>query len=190
MPLAPEGSRARRSKMDDEQQIVECQLELMHALQNRPSLRLVKEEDRPAWIGGRKTGELPAEQRLSALQSEFLASSLTMQTRLRPRLENMEEIRRSSMQDDAWRSIQHDLREATRQPRSLGWREGEPRLLYQLERTIEDQPGWRKLQQEVRGTDPHQILQPIDFDGFYIIHPCMGETSHPADDSSQPDNLI
>lgn len=167
--------------MDDDQ-IMQCQLELMHALQSRKPLKLVKEEERPLWIGGRKANEPPPEQRLGALQSEFLASSLAMQGRLRPRFEQMEEIRKSSVYDEHWRGIQKDLRDTVRRQQLLGGLGAkEPKLLYQLDQTLEKHPGWKELQQEIRCIDRHQILQPVDFDGFYIVHPCTGGKRHPEE---------
>lgn len=153
--------------MDDDYTL-ECQLDLMHALQNRPPLRPLSPHSKPVYIGGHKGPDHDewTARRLSGLQSEFLQTSLAMQQRVRPQLERMEQIREMGLSDDRWRAIQRDLK-----GKAKVMKEGDtqPRMLFQIEEVLRRQPGWKELQQQVRDSDPHRVLQPVEFDGFYVV---------------------
>lgn len=148
--------------MDDDD-TMQCQLDLMHALQNRAPLRRVDPEERPLWVGGLKTCPSPT---LVGLQAEFLHSSLVMQMRLRPQIERMTEVKARCLHSEQWQSMRNDLRaEVKRRAESPI----EARMVYQLERVVKEMPGWVDLQKEVRESDPGQILQPVQSDGFYVV---------------------
>lgn len=169
--------------MDEEEHALEIHLELMHALQTR-RLRPVQTEEKPVWIGGtkgpRSSPTAPYSSPLSRLQAEFLQSSLAMQQRLRPNLERMAEIRAQGLHNEQWRGILRELRQRRAQSEEdddSGPSEGNVptplnnsyRLLYQLEEAINSRPGWVELQAEVREAAGTRKLDPIEYDGFYII---------------------
>lgn len=151
-------------EMDDDD-TMQCQLDLMHALQNRAPLRRVEPEEKPTWIGGQKTDRSP---RLVGLQAEFLQSSLAMQMRLRPQLERMAEIRTRCVYSDHWREMRNEVRCEAKRRREMNL-EGEPKLLFQLQKEVERIPGWMDVQQEVRQSDPMTFLKPVQYDGFYVV---------------------
>lgn len=150
--------------MEDEE-ILQCQLELMHALQTRQPLRRVQLEERPPYIGGFKP---TSQAHLSDLQAEFLQSSVAMQMRVRPKLESMHAIRRHVRDQDTWRKVHKDIREALQEGNGSKREDYKgPLLLFQIQQLLEGRPGWKSLLQEVK--EPRHSLQPIDFDGFHIV---------------------
>lgn len=173
--------------MDDDQ-VLQCQLELMHALQTK-KLRPVQPEEKPAWIGGLKKATFTSFVGASAtstagfpgvsgslldLQGEFVKQSLAMQERLRPQLERMAEIRKQGVDNERWQATLRELRAKNRDP--LGdinnysrSSEQHPRLLFQLEETVKSIPGWLTLQEEIRKTDARNCLDPVEYEGFYVI---------------------
>lgn len=172
--------------MDEEEHALEIHLELMHALQTR-KLRPVHAEEKPVWIGGTKglrssSSISPYSSSLSRLQAEFLQSSLAMQQRLRPQLERMAEIRAQGLHNEQWRGILRELRQRRAQGEKDSGGNGHStddnfpsspnssyRLLYQLEGAVNNRPGWVKLQAEVREAAGTRKLDPVEYDGFYII---------------------
>lgn len=161
--------------MDEEEHALEIHLELMHALQTR-KLRPVQAEEKPVWIGGtkgpRSSPPASCSSPLSRLQAEFLQSSLAMQQRLRPQLERMARIRAQGLHNEQWRGILRELRQ--RRARSDGSRVGDDvppscRLLCQLEEAVNSRPGWAELQAEVREAAGMRRLEPVEYDGFYVI---------------------
>lgn len=164
--------------MDDEEHALEIHLELMHALQTR-KLRPVQAEERPVWIGGTKGLDAPPNvlpsSPLGRLQAEFLQSSLAMQRRLRPQLEQMAEIRAQGLHNEQWRCILRELRQCRGHTSGAGGGAKDSRvpsgrrLLYQLEEAVHSRPGWMALQAEVREAAGTRKLDPVEYDGFYVI---------------------
>lgn len=154
--------------MEDEE-IVQYQMDLVNALQNRVPLRSISPSAKPSYIGGLKSR--PSSPRLTSLQAEFLQSSVAMQMRLRPQLARMEEIRRES-ERSTWNAIQRDIKEAFKR-RQERWEEydgvfgGGPLLACQIVRRLEERPGWEGLLAEVR--EGSVVLEPVEVEGFYVI---------------------
>lgn len=147
--------------MEDDQAL---HMELMQALR-APQLRPVSPSQKPVYVGGTKQSSAPD---LLGLQAEFLQNSIAMQKRLRPQLERMTEIKNRGLLNNQWRSTLRELRsEWTRREEAGEAGQVQPRLLYQLEQTIQSKPGWKELQKEIKSRQRH--LDPVEYEGFYII---------------------
>lgn len=150
--------------MDDDQAI-EYQLELMHALQTR-TLRPVPHQDKPIWVGGQKA---PTQTRILGLQKEFLENSMAMHRRLRPQVDRMAEIKKCTSEEQ-WRRTLRELRIVCQKRNSLKYCVSEPKLLYQLNEVVASRPGWMDLQAEIRRKATGAIhLDPVEVDGFYVV---------------------
>lgn len=162
--------------MDDDQ-VLDCHASLVRALQTRAQLRSLEPLEKPACIGGAKpndwagpsASDAPIWHRLSGLQVEFLQSSLAMQMRIRPQLERMQEIRTSCIYNQQWRTVQTELRHTFKTRIDRDARARRPMMLFQLEQAVNSIPGWLEVQREVRETEPHKHLDPVEYDGFYVI---------------------
>lgn len=112
---------------------------------------------------------------LTPLQAEFVLRSMQMQGRVRPTVAQLEDLRRATDEGIGLAMVMQELRHR-RSSLSPGDRESRALWLkYQIDRQLQERPGWCDLMQQVR--HPESKLDPVEWQGFYIVRQCSGKSS-------------
>lgn len=140
------------------------QVSLAEALRTRKPLKPVAEEHRPAFIGGKKG---PSQTKFeSPLRKELLERAFQVHERLGPRLVELN-LKKEAREEN---EVLQQLKGVFNAPSGNIFKSKSPlRPKYELDRIVQEFPGWLTLQHELRMTKRAEILKPVEIEGFYII---------------------